>query len=38
MLPGEPTPCHAVSCEHFQEIPPFHEEMSSARITINLDQ
>src|SRR6266704_2261402 len=44
ILPGEPTPmsqaahCHAVSCEHLQGTLPFHDEMSSARIAINLDQ
>jgi len=30
--------CHSMSCEHFQEIRPFHDEMSSARIAIDLDQ
>jgi hypothetical protein len=27
-----------MSCEHFLEIPPFDDEISSARITMNLDQ
>ena len=38
ILPGEPTPLHVESCEHFQKTLPSRHEMSSARIAINLDQ
>jgi hypothetical protein len=37
ILPGQ-LPFHAESCEHFQETLPSRDEMSSARIAINLDQ
>jgi hypothetical protein len=38
LAPGTQLLCHAVSCEHIQEIRPFDDEMSSARTMINLDQ
>jgi len=35
--PGSQLLCHSMSCEHFQEIRPFDDEVSTARITINCD-
>ena len=36
--PGSQLPFHAESCEHFQKTLRSRDEMSSARIAINLDQ